>query len=87
VLDPWSLATSRTFWEGFSPTLVGDPQADGIRAVFRVEAEVVTSRGEGSCNAASLRQQPLRRTRAASCLCSTLRSGAGEALLQVLHLG
>ncbi len=85
MLDPWSLATSRTFWEGFSPTLVGDPQADGIRAVFRVEAEVVTSGGEGraklSLASATAAQDPGR------VIWSTLCSGAGEALLQVLHLG
>jgi len=40
VLGPWSLATSRAFWGGFSPSALGDQQAgDGIRTVFRVEAD------------------------------------------------
>ncbi len=40
VLGPWSLTTSRAFWEGFSPSTLGDqPAGDGIRAVFRVEAD------------------------------------------------
>jgi DNA-3-methyladenine glycosylase II len=40
VLGPWSLTTSRAFWEGFSPSALGDQQAgDGIRTVLRVEAD------------------------------------------------
>ncbi len=40
VLGPWSLTTSRAFWEGFSPSaLVGQRAGDGIRTVFRVEAD------------------------------------------------
>ena len=55
VLGPWSLATSRAFWEGFAPGALQD-QADGaeLRTVFRVEAywsraEVaVTQRGSAA---------------------------------------
>jgi len=40
VLGPWSLTTSRAFWEGFSPSALDDQRAgDGIRTVFRVEAD------------------------------------------------
>ena len=40
VLGPWSLSTSRAFWEGFSPAALDDqPAGDGIRTVFRVEAD------------------------------------------------
>jgi len=40
VLGLWSLTTSRAFWEGFSPSALADQQtADGIRTVFRVEAD------------------------------------------------
>ncbi len=40
VLGPWSLTTSRAFWEGFSPAaLPGQRAGDGIRTVFRVEAD------------------------------------------------
>ncbi len=40
VLGPWSLSTSRAFWEGFSPAALDDQAAgDGIRTVFRVEAD------------------------------------------------
>jgi len=40
VLGPWSLITSRAFWEGFSPAALDDQRAgDGIRTVFRVEAD------------------------------------------------
>jgi len=40
VLAPWSLSTSRAFWEGFSPAALADQRAgDGIRTVFRVEAD------------------------------------------------
>ena len=53
VLGPWSLATSRRFWEGFTPAaLAGDPAGPGLRTVFcaegdwrRAEAEV-TQAGE-----------------------------------------
>ena len=40
VLGPWSLGTSRAFWEGFSPAALADqPGGDGISTVFRVEAD------------------------------------------------
>jgi len=40
VLGPWSLRTSRAFWEGFSPAALNDQRAgDGIRTVFRVESD------------------------------------------------
>jgi DNA-3-methyladenine glycosylase II len=40
VLGPWSLTTSRAFWEGFSPSALDEQRAgDGIRTVFRVEAD------------------------------------------------
>lgn len=40
VLGPWSLATSRAFWEGFAPAALDD-QGSGtdLRTVFRVEAD------------------------------------------------
>ena len=48
VLGPWSLETSRRFWEGFTPAaLAGEPARPGLRTVFcaegdwrRAEAEV-----------------------------------------------
>ncbi len=40
VLGPWSLTTSRAFWEGFVPSALDDQRSgDGIRTVFRVEAD------------------------------------------------
>ena len=40
VAGPWSLATSRAFWEGFAPAALTGTQADtGIRTVFPVEAD------------------------------------------------
>lgn len=69
VLGPWSLQTSRRFWEGFTPAaLAGDPTGPGLRAVFcaegdsrRAEAEVTqagdTARmvlvGDGDLDAAA----------------------------------
>ena len=40
VLGPWSLTTSRAFWEGFSPSAL-EPQQPGdrIRTAFRVDAD------------------------------------------------
>lgn len=40
VLGPWSLTTSRAFWEGFAPAALG-AQADrqDLATVFRVEAD------------------------------------------------
>jgi DNA-3-methyladenine glycosylase II len=53
VRGPWSLATSRRFWEGFTPAaLPGQAAPDGLHTVFRVDrdwsrAEVdVTQRGD-----------------------------------------
>ena len=38
VQGPWSLATSRRFWEGFSPNALAEQNRDGVlHAVFRVE--------------------------------------------------
>ena len=51
VLGPWSLETSRRFWEGFTPAALASGQA-GLRTVFciegdwrRAEAEVTQCRG------------------------------------------
>ena len=55
VLGPWSLQTSRDFWEGFTPAaLAGQPAGPGLRAVFCAEggwrrADVeVTQAGDGA---------------------------------------
>ena len=69
VLGPWSLETSRRFWEGFSPAaLTGQPAGPGLRAVFcaegdwrRAEAEVTQAgatarlavKGDGDLEAAA----------------------------------
>ena len=52
VQGPWSLATSRRFWEGFSPAaLAAQPEPERLRTVFRVDrdwsraAVEVTQRG------------------------------------------
>lgn len=46
VLGPWSLATSRTFWEGFAPAALGASQGpaehgrdEQLHTVFRVESD------------------------------------------------
>jgi len=40
VSGPWSLATSRTFWEGFGPAaLSGQNDDEALGTVFRVEAD------------------------------------------------
>lgn len=40
VLGPWSLATSRAFWEGFAPAaLAPSDQTQQLRSVFRTEAD------------------------------------------------
>jgi len=40
VLGPWSLATSKMFWEGFTPTaLPRDGDSAELHTVFRVEAD------------------------------------------------
>jgi len=42
VLGPWSLETSRRFWEGFTPAaLAGEPTGPGLCTVF-------VSRGTGA---------------------------------------
>jgi DNA-3-methyladenine glycosylase II len=69
VLGPWSLETSRRFWEGFTPAaMAGDRAGLGLRAVFcaegdwrRAEAEVtqagdtahVVLAGDGDLDAAT----------------------------------
>jgi DNA-3-methyladenine glycosylase II len=40
VQGPWSLNTSRRFWEGFTPAaLAGEPTAAGLRTVFCAEGD------------------------------------------------
>jgi hypothetical protein len=40
VLGPWSLATSRRFWEGFTLAAVaGEPAGPGLHTVFCVEGD------------------------------------------------
>jgi len=40
VLGPWSLATSRAFWEGFGPAaLSGQNEDEALGTVFRAEAD------------------------------------------------
>src|SRR5580700_9229810 len=40
VLGPWSLETSRRFWEGFAPAELGTQhQPKALRTVFRVEGD------------------------------------------------
>lgn len=40
VLGPWSLSTSRAFWEGFTPAALDRQDDDGrLRTVFRVDAD------------------------------------------------
>jgi DNA-3-methyladenine glycosylase II len=40
VLGPWSLQTSRRFWEGFTPAaLAGEQAGPGLRTVFCVEGD------------------------------------------------
>lgn len=56
VLGPWSLSTSREFWEGFSPNaLVQQPPDDRLSTVFRVDsdwsrAEVVVTERDGTAH-------------------------------------
>jgi DNA-3-methyladenine glycosylase II len=70
VLGPWSLQTSRRFWEGFTPAaLAGELAGPGLRTVFcaegdwhRAEAEVtqagdtahVALAGDGDLDAAAI---------------------------------
>ena len=69
VLGPWSLQTSRRFWEGFTPAaLAGGPAGAGLQTVFcavgdwrRAEAQVtqagdtahVVLTGDGDLDAAA----------------------------------
>jgi DNA-3-methyladenine glycosylase II len=53
ILGPWSLQTSRRFWEGFTPAaLAGEPTGPGPRTVFCAEGDwcraeaVVTQAGD-----------------------------------------
>jgi hypothetical protein len=40
VVGPWSLETSRRFWEGFTPAaLAGQPAGPRLRTVFRAEGD------------------------------------------------
>jgi DNA-3-methyladenine glycosylase II len=39
VRGPWSLATSRAFWEGFTPSALAATDGDALRTVFRVERD------------------------------------------------
>src|SRR5258708_9460687 len=40
LLGPWSLETSRRFWEGFTPAaLAGEATRPGLRTVFCVEGD------------------------------------------------
>ena len=70
IVGPWSLETSRQFWEGFAPAaLAGGPAGPGLRTVFcaegdwrRAEAEVtqagdtarVVLAGDGDLDAAAV---------------------------------
>jgi len=46
VEGPWSLATSRAFWEGFAPAALAPREDEGLSTVFLVEAD--WSRAEAS---------------------------------------
>jgi DNA-3-methyladenine glycosylase II len=39
VRGPWSLTTSRAFWEGFTPSALAATDGDALRTVFRVERD------------------------------------------------
>jgi len=39
VQGPWSLATSRAFWEGFAPVALAPGHDEGLSTVFLVEAD------------------------------------------------
>jgi len=39
VQGPWSLATSRAFWEGFAPAALAPGHDEGLSTVFLVEAD------------------------------------------------
>jgi hypothetical protein len=86
VLGPWSLETSRRFWEGFTPaTLAGQPAGPGLRTVFctegdwhRAETEVTQAGATARLAVqATVTWRRPRRRRAGSCR-STLMRGAGQ---------
>lgn len=39
VQGPWSLATSRAFWEGFTPSALTQREGEALRSTFLVEGE------------------------------------------------
>ncbi|MFI6097612.1 DNA-3-methyladenine glycosylase family protein [Lentzea sp. NPDC051213] len=39
VQGPWSLATSRAFWEGFTPSALPQREGEALRSAFLVEGE------------------------------------------------
>jgi DNA-3-methyladenine glycosylase II len=39
VLGPWSLQTSRRFWEGFTPAALAGEPTGPVRTVFCVEGD------------------------------------------------
>ncbi len=52
VAGPWSLATSKAFWEGFAPAALSEQTSSQIRTVFLAESDwrrveaVVTQHGD-----------------------------------------
>ncbi|MCU1473453.1 hypothetical protein [Amnibacterium sp.] len=46
VRGPWSLATSRAFWEGFAPTALPPGDGDALSTVFLVEEDWSRAGGE-----------------------------------------
>jgi len=54
VLGPWSLATSRAFWEGFTPAALGAQEGAALTTAFCVEGDgervevTVTQTGDGA---------------------------------------
>jgi len=100
VVGPWSLETSRRFWEGFTPAaLAGDPAGLGLRTVFcaegdwrRAEAEVtqagdtarVVLAGAGDLDAAAA-QHPAPPVPDARCGASA--ANPGRRLRRVMSVG
>ncbi len=39
VQGPWSLATSKAFWEGFAPAALADPGSDALETSFVSESD------------------------------------------------
>ena len=74
VLGPWSLETSRRFWEGFTPAaLAGGSAGPGLRTVFcaegdwrRAEAAVAQGDTHAWCWLATVILRLPRRRRAGS---------------------